>query len=413
MVELVELEPFTLLVVQVAPEVSAETVAMVAMALPTTPTPTEQTPGMRDSVDTAARVALRHLLREVPAEMAETLALLATVVLPQLVVMAETLEMVQMADRVAMVEIRLSQMAMVATAGLEVTAVSQLTAEQSLRIATVEMAEPADRAGQLVTMGTPAVAPDCLVQLAHMEQPAGAATVEMADLVAPVQQGMLAKMAVPAELVDSTQGAELPETAATVGLAAPGTPEPTPRPVLPLKPVQLVAPVVPADKVGQLVALQATPETAEMVEPAELAAMVETASHLTIKPTERTPVLREPVDLVESAELSVHSQARYLAPAATAATPASLEMAVSPPQVATVVTAETVPLVVPVEPVEPPMDQVRSVAPAATVATLAMAVLPPPAERLLTALTAVTVDLVVVGMPVVPPAQLVRLPVEP
>lgn len=150
MVELVELGPFTLLVVQVAPEVSAETVAMVALALPTTPIPTEQTPGMRAPVDGAELVALRHLFREVPAEMAETLALLATAALPRLVVMAETLEMVELADRVAVAEIRLSQMAMVATAGLGVTAVSQLMAEQSLRIATVEMVEMADRAGHLV-----------------------------------------------------------------------------------------------------------------------------------------------------------------------------------------------------------------------------------------------------------------------
>lgn len=41
-------------------------------------------------------------------------------------------------------------MAMVATAGLGVTAVSQLMAEQLHRIATVEMVETADRAGHLV-----------------------------------------------------------------------------------------------------------------------------------------------------------------------------------------------------------------------------------------------------------------------
>ena len=169
MVEKVELGPFTLSVVQVALEVSAETVAMVALALPTTPIPTEQTPEMRAPADGAELVALPHLLREAPAEMAETLALLATVASPLQEVMAGTLEMVEMADRVATAEIRLSQMAMVATAGLGVTAVSQLMAEQSLRIATVEMAEMADRVGQLVAMGTPALALDWQVQLAHME----------------------------------------------------------------------------------------------------------------------------------------------------------------------------------------------------------------------------------------------------
>jgi hypothetical protein len=412
MVEKVELGPFTLLVVQVAPEVSAETVAMVALALPTTPIPTEQTPEMRAPADGAELVARRHLLREAPAELAETLALLATVASPPLVVMAATLEMVEMAEPAAMVEIRLSQMAMVATAGLEVTAVSQLMAEQLRRIATVEMAEMADRVGQMVAMGTPAVAPERLVQLAHMEQPAGAATVEMADLVAPVQQEMLAKTVETAEMVDSTQAAEFPETVATVGLAVPGTPEPTPRPALPRKAVQLVVPVVTAELAGQLVALRAMPATAAMVEPAELAVMVETASLLAINPTERTPEMRAPVETVESVQLLAHSRARYLATAATEATLASLEMVVLPLQVATVATAATVPLVEPVEPVEPPMDKVRSVATAAMAATPAMVVLPPPAERLLTALTVVTVDLAVVGMPEVPPAQLVRLPEE-
>lgn len=107
MVEKVELGPFTRLVVPVAPEVSAETVAMVALALPTTPIPTEQTPEMRAPADGAELVALPHLLREAPAEMAETLALLATVASPPLVVMAATLEMVEVVVVVDMEEARL------------------------------------------------------------------------------------------------------------------------------------------------------------------------------------------------------------------------------------------------------------------------------------------------------------------
>lgn len=107
MVELVALGPFTRLAVQVAPEVSAETVAMVALALPTTPIPTEQTPGMRAPEEAEAKVALRHLFREAPAEMAETLALLATVASPPLVVMAATLEMVEVVVVVDMEEARL------------------------------------------------------------------------------------------------------------------------------------------------------------------------------------------------------------------------------------------------------------------------------------------------------------------
>ena len=150
-----------------------------------------------------------------------------------------------------------------------------------------------------------------------------------------------------------------------------------------------------------------------MVELAELVATAATASRLAINPTEQTLVRRVLVEPVESVELSAHTRARCLALAATAATPDSLEMAVSPPQVATVVTAETVPLVVPVVPVVLATALEHLVEEVATAATPAMVVLPPPAERLLTALTVVTVDLVVVGMPVVPPAQLVRLPVEP
>ena len=57
------------------------------------------------------------------------------------------------------------------------------------------------------------------------------------------------------DLVDRRYPAEQLVTAVTVGLAAPGTPDPTLRQALPRKAARPVVPAVPADQVGQLVAL--------------------------------------------------------------------------------------------------------------------------------------------------------------
>ena len=139
---------------------------------------------------------------------------------------------------------------------------------------------------------------------------------------------------------------ELPATAAMADLVVPGTPGPTPPQALPHKVARPEVTVVQADQVAAPVVVLATAAMAATVVLAEQAATVAPALRLAINPMEPTAEMQALEEPVESEELSAHSRTRYLAPAATEATLASLEMVVWPPAAETVATLVTEPLAV-------------------------------------------------------------------
>lgn len=249
--------------------------------------------------------------------------------------------------------------------------------------------------------------------LACRRQPPTVAPEATRGTVGPLKRSVSTVVPEATVATEEPQPMALVDTVEPEETVVPDTAERTPRPGSRPKQPRTEAPAETEDSAvsrhnpAATAATVAAPGTAAT---AETAATVSRPAINRLEPKAATPVREESVDPVERSE---HSPVRRPATVVTVATPESLEMAVSPPQVATVVTAETVPLVVPVVPVVLATALEHLVEEVATAATPAMVVLPPPAERLLTSLTVVTVDLVVVGMPVVPPAQLVRLPVEP
>lgn len=197
---------------------------------------------------------------------------------------------------------------------------------------------------------------------------------------------------------------EQPATAATADLAVPGIPGPTPRQALPHKAARPAVTVEMADQAAAPLAALATAAMAATVVLAEQVATVEMASRLAINPTEQTLVRRVLVEPVESVELSAHSRARYLAPAATEATQALLEMVVLPPAAETVATLVTEPLVelavlaVLATELAPTADMVEMAEMPATVEWLPM---PEPQSSEVTVEMAATVEMAVLAVPLV------------